>query len=308
MPAHVKHLIREADVILAINVRFGEMTTDACTLLTVPVPAQTLIHVHGSDCEIGKIYQPALGIDAGPNAFAAALRPVSGAWDAWRTQARPEWEAGFDLPPQPSPVDMGVVTAHLRDILPEDAILTNGAGNFAVWPNKFFKFGPKARLLAPQSGAIGYGLPAAVAAKVAHPDRTIVCFADDGDFQMTCQELGIAMQAWAQLIVLILDNGIYGTIRAHQERHNPARISGTTLENPDFVMLAKSYGYHAERVKRTEDFPAAFARALTSRTGAVLDLVISPEALPPPARRLARCAKRLWRQGWGWARKFLKNK
>lgn len=281
MPANVKRLIREADVILAINVRFGEMTTDGYTLLSVPVPAQTLIHVHGSDREIGKIYQPALGIHAGPNAFAAALRPVTGGWAAWRAKGRAEWEAGFDLGPQPSPVDMGLATAHLREILPEDVILTNGAGNFTVWPNKFFKFGPKARLLAPQSGAMGYGVPAAVAAKVAHPDRTVVCFAGDGDFQMNCQELGTAMQAGAQPIILILNNGIYGTIRAHQERHYPARVSGTTLENPDFVMLAKSYGFHAERVERTEDFPAAFANALASRTGAVLDLNISPEALTP---------------------------
>ncbi len=281
MPAHVKRLIREADVILAINTRFGEMTTDGYTLLSVPVPSQTLIHVHGSDREIGKVYQPALGIQAGPNAFAASLRPVSGAWAAWRAQARAEWEAGFDLPPQPSPVDMGLVSAHLREILPEDAILTNGAGNFTVWPNKFYKFGRKARLLAPQSGAMGYGVPAAVAAKVAFPDRTVVCFAGDGDFQMNCQELGTAMQAGAQPIILILNNGIYGTIRAHQERNYPARVSGTTLENPDFTGLAKAYGFHAERVERTEDFPAAFARARASRTGAVLDLNISPEALTP---------------------------
>lgn len=281
MPANVKRLICEADVILALNVRFGEMTTDGYTLLSVPIPAQTLIHVHGSDREIGKIYQPALGIHAGPNAFAGALRPVSGGWAAWRVQARAEWESGFDVPPQPSPVDMGLATAHLRDVLPDDVILTNGAGNFTVWPNKFFKFGPKARLLAPQSGAMGYGVPAAVAAKVAYPDRTVVCFAGDGDFQMNCQELGAAMQAGAQPIVLILNNGTYGTIRAHQERHYPARVSGTTLENPDFVMLARSYGFHAERVERTEDFPDAFARALASRTGAVLDLNISPEALTP---------------------------
>jgi acetolactate synthase-1/2/3 large subunit len=281
MPAHVKRLIREADVILAINTRFGEMTTDGYTLLSVPVPSQTLIHVHGSDREIGKVYQPALGIQAGPNAFAASLRPVSGAWAAWRAQARAEWEAGFDLPPQPSPVDMGLVSAHLREILPEDAILTNGAGNFTVWPNKFYKFGPKARLLAPQSGAMGYGVPAAVAAKVAFPDRTVVCFAGDGDFQMNCQELGTAMQAGAQPIILILNNGIYGTIRAHQERNYPARVSGTTLENPDFTGLAKAYGFHAERVERTEDFAAAFARARASRSGAVLDLNISPEALTP---------------------------
>ncbi len=176
---------------------------------------------------------------------------------------------------------MGLVTAHLREVLPEDAILTNGAGNFTVWPNKFFRFGPKARLLAPQSGAMGYGLPAAVAAKIAHPERTVVCFAGDGDFQMNCQELGTAMQAGAQPIVLVLNNGIYGTIRAHQERSYPARVSGTTLENPDFTMLARAYGYHAERVERTEDFPAAFARALASRSGAVLDLSISPEALTP---------------------------
>lgn len=281
MPAHVKALIRDADVILAVNVRFGEMTTDGYTLLSVPVPAQRLIHVHASDREIGKIYQPVLGIQAGPNAFAAALSPVRGGWAAWRAEARAAWEAGFDAPVQPSPVDMAVATAHLREVLPPDAILTNGAGNFTVWPNKFFKFGPRARLLAPQSGAMGYGLPAAIAAKVAHPGRTVVCFAGDGDFQMTCQELATSVQAGAQPIVLLLNNGIYGTIRAHQERHYPARVSGTTMVNPDFVALARAYGYHAERVEATEDFPAAFARALASGSGALLDLAISPEALTP---------------------------
>lgn len=281
MPPHVRALMRDADTILAINVRFGEMTTDAYTLLDVPQPKQRLIHVHGSDREIGKIYQPALGIHAGPNAFAAALRPVSGGWAEWRKVAKTAWEASFDLPPQPSPVDMGVVTTHLRDVLPSDAILTNGAGNFTVWPNKFYKFGAEARLLAPQSGAMGYGVPAAIAAKVAFPARTVVCFAGDGDFQMTCQELGTAMQAGAQPIILILNNGTYGTIRAHQERNYPARVSGTTLENPDFPALARAYGFHAERVETTDAFPAAFARALASPTGAVLDLNISPEALTP---------------------------
>lgn len=281
MPAHVRALVTEADVILAVNLRFGEMTTDGYTLLDVPVPAQNLIHVHGSDREIGKIYQPTLGIHAGPNEFAAALAPVSGNWADWRARARQGFEDSLNAPPQPSPVDMGQVTAHLREVLPGDAILTNGAGNFTVWPNKFYKFGPQARLLAPQSGAMGYGLPAAIAAKVAFPGRTVVCFAGDGDFQMNCQELGTAMQAGAQPIVLLLNNGIYGTIRAHQERHYPGRVSGTTMENPDFVQLARAYGYHAERVARTEDFPAAFARALASDSGAVLDLDISPEALTP---------------------------
>jgi len=281
MQPHVKALIREADVILAVNTRFGEMTTDGYTLLSVPMPSQTLIHVHASDREIGKVYQPALGIQAGPNAFAAALRPVKGGWAAWRAKARADWEAGFVLGPQPSPVDMGLVSAHIREVMPEDAIVTNGAGNFTVWPNKFYKFGPKARLLAPQSGAMGYGVPAAVAAKVAFPDRMVLCFAGDGDFQMNCQELGTAMQACAQPIILILNNGIYGTIRAHQERTYPARVSGTTLENPDFVTLAQAYGFHAEKVGKTEDFPAAFARARASRTGAVLELDTSPEALTP---------------------------
>jgi acetolactate synthase-1/2/3 large subunit len=206
---------------------------------------------------------------------------VRGPWADWRAKARAGYDRSFDAPAQPSPVDMVAVTAHLRDVLPEDAILTNGAGNFTVWPNKFYRYGPNARLLAPQSGAMGYGLPAAIAAKVAYPDRTVVCFAGDGDFQMNCPELGTAMQAGAQPIVLILNNGTYGTIRAHQERTYPARVSGTDLENPDFAALARAYGFHAERVETTADFPAAFARARASKTGAVLDLNISPEALTP---------------------------
>lgn len=281
MAPHVKALIAEADVILAINVRFGEMTTDGYTLLSVPEPRQRVIHVHMSDREIGKIYVPAIGIHADHNSFAAALTPVVGTWRAWRQRARHAYEAAFAAPVQPGPVDMVAVTAWLQDHLPADAILTNGAGNFTVWPNKFFKYGPQARLLAPQSGAMGYGLPAAIAAKVAYPKRAVVCFAGDGDFQMTCQELGTAMQAAAQPIVLILNNGIYGTIRAHQERRYPARVSGTTLVNPDFVALARAYGFHAERVSATADFAAAFERAQKSATGAVLELAISPEALSP---------------------------
>ncbi|GGF74426.1 acetolactate synthase-1/2/3 large subunit [Mameliella alba] len=284
MTPGVRKLITEADVILAVNNRFGENSTDAWTLLEVPVPHQRLIHVHGSDLELGKVYQPELGIHSGPNAFVEALAevPVSGDWADWRSDARATWEAGFELGDLPSPVDMGKVSAHLRDLLPGDAILTNGAGNFAVWPNKFYKFGPDARLLAPQSGAMGYGVPAAIAAKLNDPARTVVCFAGDGDFQMTCQELATASQYNAQPIILILNNGIYGTIRAHQERHYPTRVSGTDMVvNPDFSALARAYGFHAERVERTEDFAAAFDRALASQTGAVLDLNISPEALTP---------------------------
>lgn len=281
MPSNVRALIQEADVILALNTRFGEMTTDGYTLLSAPNPTQKLIHVHASDREIGKIYQPALGIHADHNEVALALEPVSGRWGGWRAAGRTAWEAGFDAPQQPSPVDMAAVTAYLRDVLPDDAILTNGAGNFTVWPNKFYKFGPRARLLAPQSGAMGYGVPAAIAAKVACPSRTVVCFAGDGDFQMNCQELATAAQVGACPIVLIVNNGIYGTIRAHQERHYPGRVSGTTMSNPDFVQLARAYGFHSEKVEKTEDFARAFARAMASEGGAVLDLDVSPEALTP---------------------------
>ncbi len=281
MPANVQRLMREADAILAVNTTLGESTTGSYALLDVPDPAQRLIHVHGSAAEIGKVYRPALGIQSGPNAFARALAPVSGGWAAWRDAARAEWEAGLDLDDLPSPVDMGKVAAHLREVLPADAILTNGAGNFSVWPNRFHVYGAEARLLAPQSGAMGYGLPAAIAAKIAHPERCVVCYAGDGDFQMTSQELATAAQAGACPVVLIVNNGTYGTIRAHQERTYPGRVSGTEMANPDFAALARAHGFMGERVERTEDFPAAFARALASGTGAVLDLAVSAEALTP---------------------------
>lgn len=283
MVPSVKRLIGEADVILAINNRFGENSTDGYTLLDVPIPKQRLIHVHGAESELGKVYQPALGIQAGHDAFAKALAevPVKGDWGAWRQEGRAAYEAAFDLPDLPSPVDMGKVMAHLRAVLPEDAIVTNGAGNFAIWPGKFIKYGPAMRHVAPQSGAMGYGVPAAIAAKIAHPGREVVCFTGDGDFQMNCQELASAAQAGAQPIILILNNGIYGTIRAHQEQHYPARVSGTTMVSPDFAALARAYGFHGERVETTGDFAAAYERARAAKGGAVLDLAISEEALTP---------------------------
>ena len=171
--------------------------------------------------------------------------------------------------------------AHLRQALPEDVIITNGAGNFAIWPGRFLRFGPNQRMLAPQSGSMGYGVPAAIAAKVNHPNRLVVCFAGDGDFQMNCQELGSARQAGAQPVILIVNNGTYGTIRMHQEKTYPERVSGTEIDNPDFVMLARAYGFHAERVETTADFAAAFERACASKTGAVLDLNVSAESLSP---------------------------
>jgi acetolactate synthase-1/2/3 large subunit len=284
MLASVRQTLTDADLILALNIRFGEMTTDAYTVPTVPKPAQTLVHVHASDLELGKIYVADLPIHAAPAPFLAALETLTGhpaRWSAWRDARRAAWLASFDLPPQPGPVDMGAVMAHLRATLPHDAILTNGAGNFAIWPNKLFRYTGSQRLLAPQSGAMGYGVPAAIAAKAEHPDRTVVCFAGDGDFQMTGLELAAAVQSGAAPIVLVLDNGTYGTIRMHQERHYPARVSGTDLKNPDFAALARAMGLHGERVATTADFAPAFARATASPTGALLHLDVGAEALTP---------------------------
>ena len=285
MSPHMRVMMAEADVILALGPRFGESTTDGYSLFDAPDPKQQIIHVHASDRELGKIYQPALPIHAHPESFLEAISatflPASEARAAWTAQGRAGFEAGFDLPPQPGAVDMGAIMAHLQEVLPDDVILTNGAGNFAIWPAKLFRYGPKQRLLGPQSGAMGAGVPAAVAAKAEHRDRTVVCFAGDGDFQMTGMELGAALQAGCQPIVLILNNGMYGTIRMHQEREYPHRTAGTSITNPDFVMLGKSFGYHAERIEKTAQFAPAFQRALDSATGAVLELMIDPEAITP---------------------------
>ncbi len=284
---HVANLIKEADVILAVNLRLDEMTTGAYALLSVPLPKQTLIHVHPDTAELGKIYIAAHPIQSGPNAFSASLEPISPRNTDWRTKARAGYEALFTAPPQPSPVDMAAVMTWLDVNLPDDVILTNGAGNFAAWPSRHLHFGPKMRLLAPQSGAMGYGVPAAIAAKIAAPDRMALCFAGDGDFQMNCQELATAVQHGAAPIILILDNGIYGTIRAHQERHFPARVFGTTMVNPDFAAVARAYGFYAERVEATADFIPAFQRAVAaaeSGIGAVLNLSIAAEAIAPRQR------------------------
>ncbi len=288
MPGNVRSMIETADAILALNIRFGEMTTDAYRLFGVPKPRQRILHVHASADEIGKIYTPEIAVQAGPNAFALALAyhgiAPSPSRGVWAKACHAGFLASLEAPSQPSPVDMAQVTVHLQKVLPENAILTNGAGNFTAWPNKFFAYGPDQTLLAPQSGAMGYGLPAAIAAKVAHPDRLVLCFAGDGDLQMQLAELGTAAQAGSVPIILVLNNGSYGTIRMHQERHFPGRVSGTGLQNPDFSTIAQAYGIHGERVETTDDFEAAFARAMASPTGTILDLNTSLEAITATER------------------------
>ena len=286
MTANTKRILREADVILAVNLRFGEMTTDAFSLFGPERSGQWIAQTHRSGDEFHKYVSPDLAMICSPSAVLQSLRDRLACSNmqvdtTWVAAARAGFETTQQAKLQPSPVDMGQVTATVQELLPDDAIVTNGAGNFAIWPNKFMQFSAKQRLLAPQSGAMGYGLPAAIAAKLEYPNRCVVCFAGDGDFQMNCQELGTALQSDARPIVLIINNGTYGTIRMHQEKHYPVRVSGTDIKNPDFVILAKAYGCFAERVEKTTEFRAAFQRALSSPTGAVLDLQVAIEAITP---------------------------
>jgi len=279
----LKAAIDRADVIFALNIRFGENTTDGYTIFPVPRIGKSLIHSHASDRELGKIYQADMPVHAGPNALCGMLAELNleGNWQDWATKMHKAYIDSMALPIRDNGVDMGAVVQHLQNVLPKDVILTNGAGNFAIWHNKFFQYGDAARLLAPQSGAMGYGLPAAIAAKAEHPDRLVVCIAGDGDFQMNMQELGAAMQAEAQPVVLVVNNGTYGTIRMHQERDFPRRTSFTDIQNPDFTAIAKAYGFYAEKVTETTQFAAAFQRAVQSNTGGLLELVVDPENLTP---------------------------
>lgn len=287
MSPHVARAISQADVILAVNARFGEATTKGWTLLDVPNPKQRIIHAHASDLELGKIYQPDIGFHAGPNRFCAALAGISldpstsAERIRWLRDLRSEHEESLRPPPQDSPVDMAAVMVWLQNHLDDDVVITNGAGNFALWPSKAFAYGPNQSLLAPQSGAMGYGLPAAIAASLAFPERQVVCFAGDGDIQMGLAELGTATQSGARLIIILLNNNSYGTIRMHQERDYPDRVSGTTLVNPDFTTVAEAYGMVGIKVAKTEEFAQAFAQVSNSPIGGLIELDIAVEAITP---------------------------
>ncbi|WP_020397090.1 thiamine pyrophosphate-binding protein [Thiolinea disciformis] len=278
-------LLQTADLVLAVGVRFGEITTQGYTLFKLPKPEQTLIHVHVSDNEIGKVYQADLAIHCGSNAFFKALASIrlqpANTWQAYCAQARADFMASIPCPSQPGSLDLAEIMAWLRANLPKDVIITNGAGNFATWPTKYFLYGEKARLLAPMNGAMGFGVPAAIAAKLSYPEKVVVGFTGDGDFLMNGQELATATQYACQPIILLVNNSMYGTIRMHQEKHYPSRVHGTELKNPDFVQLANAYGFHAERISNTADFPAAFQRALSAKQGTLLELVIDPEGISP---------------------------
>ncbi len=278
--------IKEADLVLLVGGRMSEMPSSSYTLLDIPAPRQTLVHVHPDAGELGRVYQPALAMEASPTAFAASLErlqpPLEISWRQRSAEARADYlERSGTSRKLPGAFQYGEAIGWLRDRLPKDAIVTNGAGNFAIWVHRFLRLDGTRINLAPTSGSMGYGPPAAIMAKRTHPDRVVVCFAGDGDFLMNGQEFATAVQYEIPIVVVILDNSMYGTIRMHQERDYPGRISSTRLRNPDFAAYARAFGGHGERVERTEDFADAFERALGSGQPAILHCVVDEAAITP---------------------------
>ena len=275
--------VRDADLLIVVGERLGEMTTGGYSLIRPPLPGPRLVHVHPGAEELGSVYQPALAIQASMPAFAAVVaksRPAAQPpWTQKTIDAHADYLAWQQPRPMAGELDMWKVLASLREHLPADAILTNGAGNYTVWLHRLYRYRPYRTQLAPYSGAMGYSVPAAVAAKAAQPERTVVCWSGDGCFQMNGQELATAIQYDLAIVFIIVDNGMYGTIRMHQERHYPARVHGTDLRNPDFAALAHAYGAHGEAVTRTEEFGPALDRALAAGRAAVLWLRLDPQAL-----------------------------
>jgi acetolactate synthase-1/2/3 large subunit len=300
--------IRDADLVIAIGPRLGEMTTGGYALLDAPVPRQRLVHIHADAEELGSVYQAELMINSGPAqamAMLAAMAPVDcAAWQGSVAQAKAELAAFQERPPifqdGTAPLDLWQLVQELMAQVPRDTIITNGAGNYATWAHRFYAYGPMRTQLAPTSGAMGYGVPAGVAAKIVDPGRTVVTFAGDGEFMMTGQELATAVQYGAGVIIIVFNNGMFGTIRMHQERTYPGRVSGTALHNPDFAALAQAYGAHGEVVEATAQFGPALARALAhtraSNLPAVIELrydgnLITPGATLDALRSAAQQAK-----------------
>jgi len=280
----IEKRIREADLLIAVGPRLGEWTTINYTLVEIPRPRQKFVHVHPGVEELGRVYQGDLLINSGMPEFAAAARalaPVKAPWADSTRAARAEFEAWQKPVTTPGALNMSEVVAWLRRRLPPETIITNGAGNFSLWVHRFYQYTGFRTQLGPTSGAMGYGVPSGIAAKLVHPERPVVAFAGDGDFLMTGQELATAAQYNAPVIFIVVNNGLYGTIRMHQERHFPGRVSGTELKNPDFAALARAYGLHGETVTKTSDFEAAFERAWKAQTAALLELKIDPDSITP---------------------------
>jgi acetolactate synthase-1/2/3 large subunit len=276
--------VKGADLVLLIGGRLSEMATQGYTLLDIPEPQMKLVHVHPGPEELGRVYHPTLAIQAAPTAFCSALEglqpPNEIAWQGEAATAHADYLAWSEkATPQPGGVNLGEILVWLRENLAPDDIITNGAGNFAGWIHRFYRFRKYATHVAPTSGSMGYGFPAAVAMKLLHPERKVVCIAGDGDFLMTGQDFATAVQYKLPVIVVVADNGLYGTIRMHQEREYPGRVVATQLHNPDFVAYALAFGGYGALVEKTSDFPAAFAQAVATGKPSIIHLKIDPEAI-----------------------------
>lgn len=278
--------IKGADLALLVGCRFGEMPSSDYTLLKSPYPDQQLVHVYPDPHELGRVYRPTVAINATPAAFAEAFAGIvptrTPVW-ANRTEELHQSYLEWSTPPEKGvgAVHMGKVMTWLEGQLAEDAIICNGAGNFATWVHRFHRFRRFNTQAAPTSGSMGYGVPAGVAAKHLFPEREVVVWAGDGDFLMHGQEFATAVQHRLPIVVVILNNGIYGTIRMHQEREYPGRVSGTDLQNPDFAAYARAFGGHGETVATTEEFAPAFERARASGKPAIIEVKLDPEAITP---------------------------
>jgi len=276
--------IRDADLLLVVGARLGGWTTANYTLLDVPRPRQKLIHVHSGAEELGRVYEGDLLINAGMPEFAAAARslaPARATWAEATRAARGEYEAWQQPVASPGSLNLSEVMAFLRGRLPPETIVTAGAGAYVVWVNRFYRYTGFRTQLGPTSGAMGYGVPSAIAAKLTHPDRPVVSFSGDGCFLMNGQELATAATYGAKVLFIVVNNGIYGTIRMNQEKHYPGRVIGTDLRNPDFAALARAYGMHGELVEKTADFAPAFERAWNATAAALLELKVDPDAISP---------------------------
>jgi acetolactate synthase-1/2/3 large subunit len=292
--------IKDCDLVVAIGGRLGEIPTQGYTLFDIPGPGTKLVHVHPGAEELGRVYRPHLAICASPIRFVAALEmlapPARKRWRAETDAAHADYLAWSETPSsQPGQVNLGEVMAWLRGNVPDDAILCNGAGNYAAWIHRYYRFRGFASHIAPTSASMGYGVPAAVAMKRLYPQRMVLSVNGDGDFLMNGQEFAVAVQYGLPIIVVICDNGIYGTIRMHQEREYPGRVSATTLKNPDFSAYARAFGGFGVTVERTGDFGAAFEAARASGLPSIIHLKIDPEAITPTASLTAIREKALAR-------------
>ena len=286
--AKLAQRIKDADLIVAMGTRLSESTSAEYTLLQAPRPLQRLVHIHPDSQELGRVYQADVLIQAGMTSCAHALAQLAVTartpdilWAEWSQAAHADYVASLVPTQVPGDVNLGTIVAWLSQRLPADAIVTNGAGNYTGWVHRFFQHQQFNTQLGPISGTMGYGVPAAIAAKVVHPERVVVCFAGDGCFLMSEQELATAKQHQLPIVFIVVNNRMYGSIRMHQEINFPGKVYGTTLENPDFVLLAQAYGLQGVRVTHTDDFPAAFEDALQAPHGAVIELCTDPQAITP---------------------------